>query len=232
MKIQSELKKLSSKKVAKQSQYYFKTGEGEYGHGDIFIGVKSADLRALAKSNYDLNVKDIKSLMKSKIHEERALGVLILVYRYEKADSDLKREKIFKLYTTQFKHINNWDLVDCSTPYIVGKHLLESDREILYKWVKSDHLWTRRIAMVSNWWFIRKGDLKEVFKMAKFLLKDEEDLMHKAVGWMLREAGKKDRKKLEAFLKKHYKSMPRTMLRYSIEKFPETLRQKYLKGTI
>ncbi|MBT4790967.1 MAG: DNA alkylation repair protein, partial [Halobacteriovoraceae bacterium] len=122
--------------------------------------------------------------------------------------------------------------VDCSSPYIVGAYLLNRDRKILYTWAMSDHLWTKRIAMLANWWFIRKGDLAEVFKMAKILLNDEHDLMHKAVGWMLREAGKKDLKKLEDFLKKHYQDMPRTMLRYSIEKFPEQKRQRYLKGKI
>jgi len=231
-KIQMDLRKHADVKVAEKNQYFFKTGKGEYGYGDIFIGVRSADLRKLAKNNITLGVRVIKSLIKSKVHEERALGLLILVYKYEKAKSEEEREKVYKIYLTMFKYINNWDLVDCSSPYIVGTYLLNRDRKILYTWVKSDHLWTKRIAMVANWWFIRKGDLREVFKMAELLLNDEHDLIHKVVGWMLREAGKKDLKKLEFFLKKHYKSMPRTMLRYSIEKFPEPLRQKYLKGII
>ena len=232
MNIKKELRKISNPEVAKKSQYYFKTGIGEYGHGDIFIGVTSADLRTLASVNTDLSVKETKELIKSKIHEERALGLLILVYRYKKSKDEKEHEKIFKLYCTQFKHINNWDLVDCSSPYIVGTYLLDRDRSILYTWIKSEHLWTRRIGILANWWFVRKGDLKDVFKMAKILLHDEHDLIHKAVGWMLREAGKKDRTKLETFLKKNYQTMPRTMLRYSIEKFPEALRQKYLKGKV
>ena len=131
-----------------------------------------------------------------------------------------------------FKYINNWDLVDCSSPYIVGTYLLNRDRKILYTWVKSDHLWTKRIAMVANWWFIRKGDLREVFKMAELLLNDEHDLIHKVVGWMLREVGNRDLIKEKAFLKAHYKTMPRVMLRYSIEKFSKEDRKKYLKGEI
>lgn len=232
MKLKRELSQLADPKVAKQSQYYFKTEKGQYGYGDRFIGVRSGDLRRLAKENTSLSVKDTKTLISSKIHEERALGLLVLVYRYEKADSDKEKDKIYKFYTTQFKQINNWDLVDCSSPYIVGAHLLNKDRKVLYKWIRSDHLWTRRIGMVANWWFIRNGDLKDVFKMSKILLNDEEDLMHKVVGWMLREAGKKDRKKLEVFLRQYYKKMPRTMLRYSIEKFPEALRKRYLTGKV
>lgn len=232
MKIQDELRKFASEKVAEKSRYFFKTGKGQYGHGDIFIGVKAADLRNLAKNNTTLSVTETKKLIRSKVHEERALGLLILVYRYKKTKDELEHEKIYKLYISQFKHINNWDLVDCSCAYIVGPYLLNKDRKILYTWAKSDHLWTKRIAMVTNWWFIRNGDLKDVFKLAKVLLHDEHDLIHKAVGWMLREAGKKDQPALETFLKKHYQKMPRTMLRYSIEKFPETKRQKYLKGKI
>jgi len=232
MKIRKDLKKLSSPKIAKKSQYYFKTKKGQYSYGDIFIGVKSADLRSLAKTNTDLSITDTKILLKSKIHEERALALLILVYKYKSSNDDIEHQKIFNFYTKHFKYINNWDLVDCSSPHIVGIHLMNRNREVLYTWIQSEHLWTRRIAMLANWWFVRKGDLKDVFKMAKILLNDEHDLMHKAVGWMLREAGKKDNKKLTTFLKSNYKSMPRTMLRYSIEKFPENLRQKYLKGKI
>lgn len=232
MLIQKQLKKLASPKVAKQSQYYFKTGEGQYGHGDIFIGVKSADLRKLAKENSHLSQPDIRKLIQSKIHEERALGLLILVYQFKKTKDVDEKTRIYKFYTTQFKHINNWDLVDCSCPYIVGPYIMERDRKILYKWAKSNHLWTKRIAIVTNWWLIRNGDLKEVFKISKILLNDDHDLIHKAVGWMLREAGKKDLPQLECFLKKHYAQLPRTTLRYAIEKFPETKRKKYLKGTI
>lgn len=223
---------LASPKVAERSRSFFKTGKGEYGYGDIFIGIKMPVLRELAKKYIELSFTDVKKLIKSKVHEERLIGLLILMAKYKRAKDDSERNKLYDIYTKHFKYINNWDLVDVSCPYIVGPHLMEKDRNVLYDWAKSDHLWTKRIAIVTNWWFIRKGDLSDVFKLSKILLKDEHDLIHKAVGWMLREAGKKDLKVLEVFLKKHYQSMPRTMLRYAIEKFPETKRKRYLNGTI
>ncbi|MDA9951687.1 DNA alkylation repair protein [Oligoflexaceae bacterium] len=229
--IQQKLQKLASKKTAERSAYFFKTEKGQYGHGDVFIGVKSPDLRALAKNSLTESVSSIRKLVQSKIHEERMLGLMILVYQYKKTKDDAEKNRIYKLYVSVFKNINNWDLVDCSCPHIVGPHLLSSDRSELYEWARSDHLWTKRIAIVSNWWFIRQGDLRDVFKISRILLTDEHDLIHKAVGWMLREAGKKDVKKLEAFIKVNYHQMPRTMLRYAIEKFPETKRKRFLKGT-
>ncbi len=232
IRIQNELRKLANKKIAEQSAYFFKTGEGEYGHGDVFLGVRAPVIRELAKVNTDINLLDVKKLIKSKYHEERLLGLIILTGKYKESLDSKEQGRVYKVYLSSFKYINSWDLVDVTCPHIIGKHLMNRDRSVLYKWAKSDHLWTRRIAMVTNWWFVRNGDLKDVFKIAKVLLKDEHDLIHKAVGWMLREAGKKDLKKLEAFLKKHYQTMPRTMLRYSIEKFPEARRKMYLKGLI
>lgn len=232
MQIQKDLKKMASKKVAKQSQYYFKTGKGEYGYGDIFLGIKMPELRQLAKKYIEINLGNVKKLIKSKYHEERLVGLIILVNKYTKADTGKDKEKIYQLYISHFKYINNWDLVDVTCPQIIGRHLAEGDRKILYVWAKSDHLWTKRIAVVTNWWFIRSGDLKDIFKIAKILIGDEHDLIHKAVGWMLREAGKKDLKLTENFLKEYYMRMPRTMLRYAIERFPEVKRQKYLKGKI
>jgi 3-methyladenine DNA glycosylase AlkD len=232
MTIKKELSKLVEPKVAERSKSFFKTEKGEYGYGDIFIGIKMPVLRELAKKYIDLGFTDVKKLIKSKIHEERLVALLILVYKYKKTKDESVKNKIYEIYTNSFKYINNWDLVDVTCPHIVGVHLMDKDRTILYTWAKSDHLWTKRIAMLANWWFVRKGDLSEVFKISKILLKDEHDLIHKAVGWMLREAGKKDMKALEDFLKKHYKTMPRTMLRYAIEKFPETKRKRYLNGTI
>lgn len=232
IKLQKELKKLANPKIAEHSQRFFKTQKGDYGYGDIFIGVRAPQLRSLAKSNIHLTFSDIKILIKSKIHEERMLGLLILVYKYRSSKEEKEHDKIYSFYIKHFKYINNWDLVDISCPHIVGPYLMNRDRKVLYTWAKSDHLWTKRIAMITNWWLVRKGDLGDVFKIAKILLKDEHDLIHKAVGWMLREAAKKDLVKAEAFLKKHYKSMPRTMLRYAIEKFPETKRQKYLTGKV
>jgi 3-methyladenine DNA glycosylase AlkD len=230
--IQKELKTLANPKIAEHSQRFFKTGKGEYGFGDVFIGVRVPELRILAKKYINLGFSDVKKLIKSKIHEERLTGLLILVYKYKSTKEDIEKDKIYEIYIKHFKYINNWDLVDVTCPHIIGPQLMEKDRKSLYVWANSDHLWTKRIAMITNWWFVRNGDLGDVFKISKILLKDEHDLIHKAVGWMLREAGKKDLKALEAFLKKHYETMPRTMLRYAIEKLPESRRQKYLKGTI
>jgi len=232
MLITKEMRKLANPKIAEHSQRFFKTAKGEYGHGDIFIGIRVPELRKLAKKYVDLSIIDLKKLIKSKFHEERLTGLLILVNKYQSAKEESERDKLYELYIKHFKYINNWDLVDVTCPKIIGRHLMDKSREVLYIWAESDHLWTKRIAIITNWWFIRNGDLRDVFKISKILLTDKHDLIHKAVGWMLREAGKKDRKALEAFLKKHYKTMPRTMLRYSIERFPETKRQKYLSGNI
>jgi 3-methyladenine DNA glycosylase AlkD len=230
--IQKELRKLADPLTAKKNTYFFKTNKGEYGHGDIFLGIKVPVLRIIAKENISLSILDTKQLVRSKYHEERLLGLLILVNKYKKAATDAEKEKIYQVYITHFKYINNWDLVDVTCPHIVGIHLMNKDRAILYTWAKSEDLWIKRIAMITNWWFVRKGDLSEVFKISKILLTDEHDLIHKAVGWMLREAGKKDMNSLESFLKIHYEKMPRTMLRYAIEKFPERKRQSYLKGKV
>lgn len=232
MQIKKDFAKLANPEYAEQVQRFFKTAKGEYGQGDVFIGIRMPDLRILATSYVDLRFADVTKLIKSKVHEERLAGLLILVYKYKATKEEAQHNKIYELYVKHFKYINNWDLVDISCPYIVGPHLMNKNRKVLYQWARSDHLWTTRIAMVTNWWFIRNGDLVDVFKISKILLKDDHDLIHKAVGWMLREAGKKDRSALEGFLKVNYKKMPRTMLRYSIEKFPESRRQKYLKGTI
>ncbi len=227
-----ELHKLADKERALKHKRFFKTGEGEYGHGDIFLGVMTPDIRRIAKESTALSYVKTKRIIQSKYHEERMMGLLILVYKYKSTKDEDVKEKIYQLYISQFKYINNWDLVDVSCPHIVGKHLFKKSRKPLYEWARSEDLWTKRIAMVSNWWLIRNGDLKEVYKISKILLKDEHDLIHKAVGWMLREAGKKDMAQTEAFLKSHCKKMPRVMLGYAIEKFPEPKRQRYLKGLV
>jgi len=229
MSIQKQMQQLADPVYASHNQRFFKTCKGEYGYGDVFIGIRMPGLRKLAKEYIALSIADIRKLVKSEIHEERLVGLLILVNQYKQAD-DKYKNKVYDFYLKHFKYINNWDLVDVTCPHIVGAHLLNRNRKILYSWARSKHLWTKRIAIVSNWWFIRHGDLNDVFKISKILLHDEHDLIHKAVGWMLREAGKKDLKLLEVFLKQHYQEMPRTMPRYSIEKFPERKRQKYLKG--
>ena len=226
-----EFRELGSEKIAEHSMKFFKTGKGEYGEGDKFLGIRVPVIRKFAKTHTDLSIIKTKKLIQSKFHEERLLGLIILVNKYKKSD-DIQKEEIYQIYLSSFKYINNWDLVDVTCPHIIGVHLMDRDRSIIYEWAKSDDLWTKRIAMITNWWFVRKGDLREVFKVAKILLSDEHDLIHKAVGWMLREAYKKDEAKTNKFLKSHYKKMPRVMLRYAIEKHPETIRQKYLKGLV
>jgi 3-methyladenine DNA glycosylase AlkD len=232
MKASEEIRELANEEIAKHSLRFFKTNKGQYGYGDIFLGVRAPKIRLIAKKHIDISIADMKTLIQSKYHEERFLGLIILVNKYSKTKDKKNRNQLYKIYVSSFKYINNWDLVDVTCPHVTGKHLLDKDRTILYKWAKSEDLWTKRIAMVSTFCFIRKNDLGDTFKIAEILLHDGHDLIHKAVGWMLREAGKRDIKEEEVFLKKHYKTMPRTMLRYSIEKFPENKRQKYLKGTI
>ena len=232
MKAREEIRALANKEIAQHSLRFFKTDKGEYGHGDLFLGVRAPKIRLIAKKHIDISITDMKTLIRSKYHEERFLGLIILVNKYAKTKDKKNRNQLYKIYVYSFKYINNWNLVDVTCPHVTGKHLIDKDRTILYKWAKSEDLWTKRIAMVSTFSFIRKNDLEDTFKIAEILLHDEHDLIHKAVGWMLREAGKRDLKREETFLKKYYKTMPRTMLRYAIEKFPETKRQKYLKGTI
>ena len=232
MKAREEIRALANKEIAQHSLRFFKTDKGEYGHGDLFLGVRAPKIRLIAKKHIDISITDMKTLIQSKYHEERFLGLIILVNKYAKTKDKKNRNQLYKIYVYSFKYINNWNLVDVTCPHVTGKHLIDKDRTILYKWAKSEDLWTKRIAMVSTFSFIRKNDLEDTFKIAEILLHDEHDLIHKAVGWMLREAGKRDLKREETFLKKYYKTMPRTMLRYAIEKLPETKRQKYLKGTI
>jgi len=232
MKAREEIRALADKEIAQHSLRFFKTGKGEYGYGDIFLGVRAPKIRLIAKKHIDISIADMKTLIQSKYHEERLLGLIILVNKYSKNRDKKTRNQLYKIYVSSFKYINNWDLVDVTCPHVIGKHLMDKDRSILYAWAKTEDLWTKRIAIVSTHCFIRKNELQDTFKIAEILLHDTHDLIHKAVGWMLRESGKRDIEKEEDFLKKHYRTMPRTMLRYAIERFPEPKRQKYLKGTI
>ncbi|OGY46328.1 MAG: DNA alkylation repair protein [Candidatus Buchananbacteria bacterium RIFCSPHIGHO2_01_FULL_44_11] len=227
--LKTDLKKLASPRRAKISQRFFKTGSGQYGAGDIFWGLTNPQQRQVAKTYSTLSLPEIQALLKSKIHEQRQTALMILTNQYPKADQK-SREKIFRFYLGQTKNINNWDLVDLSAPRIVGQHLLNKPRAILYRLARSKNLWPRRIAIVATYSFIKKGELTDTFKIAKLLLNDKYDLIHKATGWMLREAGKIDQKAEEKFLRQYHRQMPRTMLRYAIEKFAEAKRQKYLKG--
>ncbi|MEI6849464.1 MAG: DNA alkylation repair protein [archaeon] len=225
-----DLSKLGSKSKAKLLSGFFKTGKGEYGEGDIFIGVTVPNTRKIAIKYKDLSLKDIEYLLSSKIHEERLCALLILVHLYEKHSE--KREEIFNFYLKNTKYVNNWDLVDLSSHHIIGDYLLNKNRSELYRLANSNNLWEKRIAVISTFNFIRNKDFSDSIKLSELLLQEKHDLMHKAVGWMLREIGKRDINVLKSFLAKHYKIMPRTMLRYSIEKFPESERKKYLKGEI
>jgi len=230
-KFRKRIKEESNKQQAKSLQWFFKTGAGEYGEGDVFAGIKMPLQRKIAKEFKNLSYNDIKEIVGSKIHEERMIGLLILQGKYELGD-EKEKEKAYDFYIRNRKGINNWDLVDISAPKIVGEHLLDQDKKILYQFACSKILWERRIAILSTFTFIRAGKFETTFKISDILLNDDHDLIHKAVGWMLREIGKKDLNAEEKFLKPRYKKMPRTMLRYAIEKFPEVKRKKYLLSKI
>jgi 3-methyladenine DNA glycosylase AlkD len=196
---------------------------------DLFLGVGAPLIRRAAKAFQEMRLGDIRRLMASRVHDERSLAHALLVLQYGKGNAGAK-ERIFGFYLRHRRFIRNWDGVDDSAPYIVGPHLLNRDRKLLFALAGSKSLWDRRIALVSTWWFIRQGDTADTFRLARMLLRDEEDLIHKAAGWMLREAGKRDLPALKRFLGRHAKVMPRTMLRYAIEKFPEASRRKYLEA--
>ena len=231
LKIKYDLRICSNKQQAKILQRFFKTAPVEYAQGDIFLGVKVPILRSLAKQYQDLEFNETLQLLKSPIHEERLLSLLIFILKYRKAGS-LEKEKIYKTYLKYSRYINNWDLVDVTAKHIVGAFLTDKDKGILYKLANSDSLWERRIAILSTFHFIENNDFGDTLKIAKILIADPIDLIHKAVGWMLREVGKRDRICEERFLKKYCQVMPRTMLRYAIERFPQSKRQAYLRGSV
>lgn len=223
-----ELQKLARPEKARILQRFFKTGPGQYGEGDVFVGVAMPDLRRVAKKFGGLELGEIKILLDSRIHEERLVALLILVQKYCRATDE--REKIVKFYLDNIGRINNWDLVDSSAPYILGAHLMGGKRALLYKLAKSESIWERRIAIVSTLHFIRNGDYSDTLRISEMLLHDNHDLIHKAAGWMLREAGKRDLATEEAFVARHCKAMPRTMLRYAIERFPESKKRRYMES--
>jgi len=226
--LKKELKKIASPKQAKILQRFFKTGKGEYGEKDIFLGIKVPEQRKVADKFRELSLENIAELLNSKIHEYRMTALFILIKQYQKAD-ECEKKIIFNFYLKNIKDINNWDLVDLSAPKIVGDYLLDKPRDVLYKLARSKNLWERRIAIISNWIIIRNNEFDDTLKIAKILLNDKHDLIHKAVGWMLREVGKRDQKIEEEFLQKYYLKMPRVMLRYAIEKFSEQKRKFYLR---
>jgi len=234
MSLKDIRKKIESEKNPKQAvilQRFFKTGKGEYGEGDVFYGIKVPVQRTIAKMFNDLSLDDLKELIHSKIHEERLIAAFILIDQYKKGD-EKKKKTVFDFYLRNRKGINNWDLVDLSAPKIVGEHLLNKEKDLLYKFARSKDLWEKRIAILSTHTFIREHFFEDTVNISEILLQDKDDLIHKAVGWMLREIGNRDMQVEEEFLVKHYKKMPRTMLRYAIEKFPEKKRKDYLEGRI
>ena len=228
--LRKELALKANPKKAKILQGFFKTGKGEYGEGDIFLGLVVPETRKMAEKYLALNLAELKKLLNSKIHEERLLALFILTAQFNRAE-EKGRQKLFKFYLSQTRNINNWDLVDLSADKIVGSHLKNKDKKILYQLAKSRNLWERRIAILATFYFIKQGQAKETLKIAEILLNDKHDLIQKAVGWMLREVGKRCGEKTEEkFLKQHCRKMPRTMLRYAIERFPENKRKKYLQA--
>jgi 3-methyladenine DNA glycosylase AlkD len=230
--IRKELEKAADSGYAEQAAYFFKTGKGQYGEGDIFIGVRTPDLKAIIKANHTAaTMDDIDELLSSPVHEHRAAAASILVHKYTSRKATEKEKKsYFDYYIRNGDRFNNWDLVDLSAPKIAGHYLLDKDRGILYTLAKARSMWKRRISIVSTHTFIKSGDIDDTFKLSCILFPSGEDLMHKAVGWMLRETGKIDMKRLKKFIIEHYESIPRTALRYAIEKFPENERKKFLKG--
>ncbi len=231
--LQKDVKKLADSEKGKFLMRFFKTGVGQYGENDIFYGLTVPQSRVLALKYRDLVLTDIEKLLQSNVHEERLIALLILVFNYKKGDEKVRRE-IYDFYLSHTKYINNWDLVDLSADKIVGEYLKDKDRSILAKLARSDDLWEKRIAIIATFQFIKDlRERKDTFLIADILLHDEHDLIQKAVGWMLREVGKRvSEEKLEEFLKTRYKTMPRTCLRYAIERFSEEKRREYLRGEV
>lgn len=228
------LKEIADTEIAEHSGRFFKSGPGEYGEGDRFFGVRVPNQREIAKKYKGLSFSEVAKLLQSPFHEVRLTAVLILVYKYQKAKQFEKRQGIYEFYMNNLKGVNNWDLVDSSAKYIAGHFLFEyeQDRSILYELSDSEDLWERRIAIMATFYFVDQGDFDLTIELAEKYLGAPEDLIHKASGWMLREIGKQNEDLLRNFLDKHYQNMPRTMLRYAIEKLDEPVRQMYLKGEV
>jgi 3-methyladenine DNA glycosylase AlkD len=227
--ISKRLQKMGDKEDALFLQGFFKTGVGQYGEGDIFLGIRVPAVRKLAKEYNDLPLKEILSLLKSPYHEIRLFALILFVKTFAKGDETIQK-KIYDLYMANTNYISNWDLVDISAPNIVGAFLMERSRKPLYQLAKSKTLWERRIAVLATFYFIKNNQFDDSLKIAGILLQDKEDLIHKAVGWMLREVGKRDIVCAESFLQKHCRVIPRTMLRYAIERFTPAKRRKYMEG--
>ena len=226
--ITSELQALSNTEKREIFPKFFKAGKGEYGEGDRFLGVTVPNIRAIAKLHKDISIEEIRDLIQSEWHEVRLCALIIMVEKSKKKDEALRKE-LFNLYLSQTKRINNWDLVDLSCRFIIGEYLLDKSRDILYQLAQSPLLWDNRIAIVSTYAFIRKGQLEDTYALSDLMMHHPHDLMHKAIGWMLREAGKRDSERLYDYVMSHRADMPRTMLRYAIEKFSPTERSILMK---
>ena len=229
--IRTALREYANESDAMVLQRFFKTGPGEYGEGDRFLGVRVPATRRVARKYRDLPLADALTLLHSSVHEERLLALIVITQKYQKG-TPVEQAEIYNIYLDHTPDINNWDLVDTSAEHIVGAYLKSRSREPIHALARSESIWERRIAIMSTFHFIKNYEFDETLKIAEILVSDTEDLIHKAVGWMLREVGKRDRNTEETFLVKHYRNMPRTMLRYAIKKFPEDIRQQYLKGTM
>lgn len=229
--ILGELFSAANKEIAEHSSRFFKTGPGEYGEGDQFLGIRVPEQRKIARKYHNLPLDEVQTLLESKYHEVRLTGLFVLVYKYKKADTH-RKEQIYQFYLTHLDHVNNWDLVDSSAKYIAGHYLFDKDRNILFELAKSKNLWNRRIAILTTFYFIDRNDFSTTLEISDLLFHDNEDLIHKAVGWMLREVGKKDKPVLVNYLNPRYKSMTRTMLRYALEKFSTEERKSYLQAKI
>jgi len=230
--IRNELHSYADSRKVRDYMRFFKTAKGDYGEGDIFLGIKVPDNRKVVKKHYkDISMENVKTFLYSAYHEERLFALLILVAKYKKS-SQAQKEEIFNFYIKHIKQINSWDLVDVTCYHIIGAHLLDKERTLLYTLANSDDLWQKRIAIVSTFAFINAGEFDDTFAIADILLHDEHDLIHKAVGWAIRNVGNKNLDKMLEFLNPRYKTMPRTMLRYAIEKLNENIRQAYLKGEV
>jgi len=229
--IRKLLKEQASPERAEILQRFFKTGPGQYGEGDVFLGLRVPEVRSFARRFWDLTPGQTKRLLRSPVHEERLLALFVFVGQYGRG-SPQAREAIYRIYLAHTRYINNWDLVDSSAEHIVGAHLWTRSRDPLRVLATSDSLWERRISLLSCFHFIKKNDFLDILALTRMLLRDPEDLIHKAAGWMLREVGKRDLAEEEAFLRRHGREMPRTMLRYAIERFPEPKRKDYLRGTV
>ena len=227
--VSQALRELANLQIAEHSQRFFKTGPGEYGEGDRFLGIRVPVLRKQARKHRELPLAEARKLLKSAFHEERLCALLILVEKFTRGDTE-QRERIHRLYLDHTRYVNNWDLVDSSAHKIVGPYLQDRDRSLLDELAVSESLWERRIAIIATYHYIRQDQFDDTLRISEILLDDPEDLIHKAVGWMLREVGKRDLDVEKAFLKPRYRDMPRTMLRYAIERFPEAERKAYLRG--